>query len=304
MQSLKLGSKGTGVSTVQQYLQSLGLYNGKIDGSYGPQTQGAVTRYQQAQGLIPDGVVGPLTENKIQANTIASHPAVQAAMASDPSYAAAMNGILNNPQLSNAAGSAYSMIADGTFTPEQYATQYQDQYNALDSYYKENQNYGQTDAENTLGNNARDYAHTTDANDQQFNTDKQAADADAASKGVLFSTGRAQDQTTLQNKYQNAADTAADNYSSGVNTTLNNYAYKYGTPAVASLSQYTTAPGASQYNAGSGVATKGGLASIYNPVSNSSYYGTNNTDEQANAGQNTNAYFANILNKGNIAATK
>ena len=52
---LKRGSKGEKVVILQQFL---GL---KQDGDFGPVTEKAVKKWQQENGLLPDGIVGPNT---------------------------------------------------------------------------------------------------------------------------------------------------------------------------------------------------------------------------------------------------
>jgi peptidoglycan hydrolase-like protein with peptidoglycan-binding domain len=54
-------SRGSAVSDLQQALADAGFNPGPIDGSFGPQTRAAVIRFQQAKGLVADGVVGPKT---------------------------------------------------------------------------------------------------------------------------------------------------------------------------------------------------------------------------------------------------
>lgn len=50
--------KGEDVTRIQTKLAKLGLLNDTIDGIYGKNTTAAVIRYQQANGLTPDGVAG------------------------------------------------------------------------------------------------------------------------------------------------------------------------------------------------------------------------------------------------------
>lgn len=52
---LKIGSKGKSVEMLQEYL---GL---KIDGDFGPKTKSAVIKWQNKNGLLGDGIVGPKT---------------------------------------------------------------------------------------------------------------------------------------------------------------------------------------------------------------------------------------------------
>ena len=58
---LRTGSRGQEVKDLQSRLQSLGYYQGEIDGEFGPGTKEAVTAFQKANGLDPDGRVGQET---------------------------------------------------------------------------------------------------------------------------------------------------------------------------------------------------------------------------------------------------
>ncbi|MDD4239553.1 MAG: peptidoglycan-binding protein [Desulfotomaculaceae bacterium] len=64
---LRIGVEpGSDVLRVQQILQILGYYRGDLDGFYGPATEAAVIQFQREQGLIPDGIVGPQTYDRLQ----------------------------------------------------------------------------------------------------------------------------------------------------------------------------------------------------------------------------------------------
>lgn len=56
--SLKYGSSGTSVSSLQDFLQDQGDYKGKIDGRFGLGTLRAVETFQTANSLKPDGYFG------------------------------------------------------------------------------------------------------------------------------------------------------------------------------------------------------------------------------------------------------
>ena len=58
---LKYGSRGTGVSQVQQLLKDWYYYDMAVDGIFGKGTQAAVTYFQQKNGLYADGIVGKNT---------------------------------------------------------------------------------------------------------------------------------------------------------------------------------------------------------------------------------------------------
>lgn len=57
---LGVGATGSDVRTLQAKLASLG-YTIAVDGNFGPQTRRVVQAWQRANGLEPDGIVGPLT---------------------------------------------------------------------------------------------------------------------------------------------------------------------------------------------------------------------------------------------------
>lgn len=49
----------------QQYLKDMKLYEGKVDGKYGPKTESAIRKYQKINGLIADGIIGPKTRKEL-----------------------------------------------------------------------------------------------------------------------------------------------------------------------------------------------------------------------------------------------
>lgn len=59
--TLKVGSSGDDVTSLQTKLKRWGYYSGAIDGKFGAQTKKAVIYFQQTNGLVADGVVGPAT---------------------------------------------------------------------------------------------------------------------------------------------------------------------------------------------------------------------------------------------------
>ncbi|HJQ73622.1 MAG TPA: peptidoglycan-binding domain-containing protein [Gaiellaceae bacterium] len=65
-QTLSPGDTGSQVKVLQQALKSLGYAPGTPDGDYGPSTQIAVEKFQAANGLAEDGVVGEQTLAALQ----------------------------------------------------------------------------------------------------------------------------------------------------------------------------------------------------------------------------------------------
>ncbi len=118
---LSQGSKGEEVRLLQEKLKSAGYDPGPIDADFGPRTKAAVKAYQQAKGLDPDSVVGPLTWSALQGLTPAAPAATptastRSAPEADAIRRAAGLGIPENqvdPGYLNAArtGTADSYIA-------------------------------------------------------------------------------------------------------------------------------------------------------------------------------------------------
>ena len=52
---------------VQRALKKAGFFKGRVDGKFGPVTAKALKRFQKANGLRADGVLGKMTLAKLQA---------------------------------------------------------------------------------------------------------------------------------------------------------------------------------------------------------------------------------------------
>lgn len=59
--TLRVGSSGEDVKTLQTKLKRWGYYTGSIDGVFGAGTKKAVIAFQNKNGLTPDGIVGAAT---------------------------------------------------------------------------------------------------------------------------------------------------------------------------------------------------------------------------------------------------
>ncbi len=58
---LRHGMSGDDIKSLQEYLNEKGYESGLSDGVFGPKTKQAVIKFQLANGLVGDGVVGPKT---------------------------------------------------------------------------------------------------------------------------------------------------------------------------------------------------------------------------------------------------
>ncbi|MDR3050236.1 MAG: peptidoglycan-binding protein [Oscillospiraceae bacterium] len=67
--TLRLGSKGEAVRTLQSRLQQLGYLAGKVDGSFGTATEVALKAFQTANKLSSDGVAGSATQQALYASS-------------------------------------------------------------------------------------------------------------------------------------------------------------------------------------------------------------------------------------------
>lgn len=60
-QAIRRGSRGAVVTEAQHHLAAHGYDPGPSDGIFGGQTEAAARAFQRSAGLVPDGIIGPLT---------------------------------------------------------------------------------------------------------------------------------------------------------------------------------------------------------------------------------------------------
>lgn len=82
-ESLRRGSRGQQVSTLQTKLKRWGYYYGSIDGIYGADTESAVRKFQRTNGLTEDGIVGPKTAAALGMSLTASSSASSSSSSGD-----------------------------------------------------------------------------------------------------------------------------------------------------------------------------------------------------------------------------
>jgi N-acetylmuramoyl-L-alanine amidase len=92
--ALKLGSRGSEVIELQAALKLLGFYSDTVDGIFSQSTAKAVSKFQEAAGLAPDGIVGQDTWNRL-------FPASSSASVNPPATAADQKTEIN-PQVAPA----------------------------------------------------------------------------------------------------------------------------------------------------------------------------------------------------------
>ncbi|MFQ3634673.1 MAG: peptidoglycan-binding protein [Cyanobacteriota bacterium] len=114
--TLQLNDSSDAVAQLQTRLTQLGYYNGPISGTFGPLTQAAVIKFQEAQGLVADGIVGPATAAALAR---AGRPA--SASASQPSSLLQVGDAgpeVTALQQRLAMAGYYQGTIDGTFGPQ------------------------------------------------------------------------------------------------------------------------------------------------------------------------------------------
>src|SRR5690349_19883486 len=116
--TIKLGDTGDDVKRLQRVfarMKVLGPEN--VNGGFGAQTDRAVRDFQQSNGLVVDGVVGPITWSQIHPSRAAS-PMLQ--VGSLGPVVAMLQGVLKT-------GFGYAGAIDGIFGPvtEAVVRQYQ-----------------------------------------------------------------------------------------------------------------------------------------------------------------------------------
>lgn len=230
---------------------------------------------------IPDYVIKPMA----QAPNI-NHPAIQAAMKTDPRLAKNIQTLYDAGD--DSLDLVLSAIQTGNYTGMPFTAadaeaELSRQRSILDPYYTEERSKATSDFKADLKKAKADYEAENAAKAGDFMADKEAADVDAANKGVLFSTGRVQKLNALQSKY--AADQAARlrNLEYAAGKAGREYQYKYGNDATRGLSSYFGV-GGNTFDALSsgGRVGSSGLSSIYNP-SNYDYVGSKRKEQEKEA---------------------
>lgn len=65
LDTLRKGSKGEQVKTLQRLLKAFGYSLGSVDGDFGTKTEKALVKFQKKEGLVQDGICGKQTWERI-----------------------------------------------------------------------------------------------------------------------------------------------------------------------------------------------------------------------------------------------
>ncbi|WP_315790859.1 peptidoglycan-binding protein [Fischerella sp. JS2] len=115
--NLQLGSQGQPVSELQAALKLLGYYTGTVDGNYNQATAKAVSQFQQAAGLNPNGIVDAVTWQRLfPGEAIASSTASVTSVTNSASNFPVPTQILNNSTTTTTQSANNSTVL--TTTPE------------------------------------------------------------------------------------------------------------------------------------------------------------------------------------------
>lgn len=116
--TLSLGSSGTEVANVQQFLADVGVYSGRNSGIFDQATVDAVIAFEQQQNISPaNGVFGP--EEEAAANLIlASHPDWVTTLSNDGGYKNVNGSPVHAPAYSDNGipAGASAICRDGTYS--------------------------------------------------------------------------------------------------------------------------------------------------------------------------------------------
>ena len=94
--TLKQGSSGSEVKTLQQRLKELGYYSGSVDGKYGAGTAEAVKAFQRANNLTADGKAGKNTQTALYSKNAVKASATNTGSSSSSSSSSSTSSSYTN----------------------------------------------------------------------------------------------------------------------------------------------------------------------------------------------------------------
>lgn len=102
-ETLRQGSRGSNVRTLQTILNDNGVNAGTVDGVFGPKTATAVRDFQRSVGITVDGIAGPQTYGALNGNQ--SNTATTVSSSNETSTASNVNQLIQDAE--NLLGSSY-----------------------------------------------------------------------------------------------------------------------------------------------------------------------------------------------------
>ena len=133
--NLNVGSQGSDVSQLQEFINFATGSNLTVDGQYGPKTQAAVKQLQSQLGITADGIVGPQTTkalNDYMAKILKANPDIKAPTSINSGNLQA-GGSTNLPSKgSNTSSGADSLIGGITANMSAEEAKVAKQYNELE----------------------------------------------------------------------------------------------------------------------------------------------------------------------------
>lgn len=225
--NLQRGAKGENVKQLQEALNSLGGYNLKLDGMYGPATEAAVRSFQQSKGIRVDGIVGPQTTAAFGGQKTSAGPAIDVmdkSVAENPEMQKYLDSL--TPELRSMYDQLTMEIKskveqgervnpDLTITPEMTARFMTEASAKLDPYFKELIRQHSQDLSISTRQLQEDYNKQIQREEPAFQQNLENQDIQEAEGGMAFSSGRNQREQRLITGQQNTLDDLATNLQRG-----------------------------------------------------------------------------------------
>lgn len=250
----------------------------------------------QGANLKVDGVLGPLT-------IAAMNNAISGAVASNPNLSYLVSQ--NSPEsIANAYQSGnWSGVVDTTgkpFSDEMQKEAVAKAEEALAPGFRAQERFDQDIVTRSLEDKSRLFNEYLDKSAEDFQTDKENLDQDAANKGILFSGSRIQKEKNLKNLYDRDLQSKTAGMRSDLGKIAGDYQYQYGDEAANDprLSAYYFV-GGNTYNpnvARGGAKRSPSLSTIYS-TGGRGYQGTQKVSNKAAVQTRAASLLANKANK-------
>lgn len=269
--NLKIGSAGDDVKSLQTYLKGIGLYQGKVDGIFGPQTQTAVKQFQSSNGLTSDGIVGPKTIGALQA-VQGGQNIPQNALATEPTNNTSNPYSTGDPQqdslleqlstyVNDLVNKGYTINPDLNIDDSTIAKFLDQAQKEINPYYAQMIEGEKQKLARDLGQTAEQYGNEVKNQEVQFGQNLDNARESYADRGLTFSGQRGLGEQNMLDAQNRSLQSLSSQYGNQFSNVLQGAEQKLGT---ANLSGFKL-PELSTY--GASLTQKG-----FNPTGSSSTY--------------------------------